>query len=495
MSGPETTGVGPSAPASAPGGPTMSAGPPAPASAPGGPTATSMTLPAAVGPTVRPAGVSRRPRAVLLVANTAAPYSRSLRVARSLAAAGWDVEIAAVAGGGLPREERDVRDPSIVTRRYAPSGMFRGWSTADSETLRGPLARYGRVGRLVDAALKAVLWPLAARGWWRTVERDVAPADLYHAFGILTLPVALRMGRQARSAQGRGRVVERDARAAGHRSRVVYDVIDVILESNNYARVPRPLLAWYRWRERRWAHRADAVLTVNDPIADHLARAWRLPARPTVLLNCQPRWVPPAPRPDLIREASGLPADRRVVLFLGRLGRERGLEEAAHAVLRVPDAALVMLGFGPWADRLRERDRDPRYAGHHVTLPAVPPDDVPAWTASADVSIVAVPANSLNQRLSTPNKFWESLTAGTPVVVGRDLVVMRAIVEADGLGAVADPADPDDLARALSALLDAPREERDAMRARCLAVTRDRYSWEVAVEPYLALVGIPASTS
>ena len=51
-----------------------------------------------------------------------------------------------------------------------------------------------------------------------------------------------------------------------------------------------------------------------------------------------------------------------------------------------------------------------------------------------------------------------------------------------------DPADPADLARALSALLDAPSRERAAMRARCLAVTRDRYSWEVAVGPYLRMV-------
>jgi len=123
-----------------------------------------------------------------------------------------------------------------------------------------------------------------------------------------------------------------------------------------------------------------------------------------------------------------------------------------------------------------------------VTLPAVQAGTSSGGTASADVSIIAVPANSLNQRLSTPNKFWESLTAGTPVVVGRDLDVMRALVEREGLGAVADPADPADLARALSALLDAPSRERAAMRARCLAVTRDRYSWEVAVGPYLRMV-------
>jgi len=99
-----------------------------------------------------------------------------------------------------------------------------------------------------------------------------------------------------------------------------------------------------------------------------------------------------------------------------------------------------------------------------------------------------VPANSLNQRLSTPNKFWESLTAGTPVVVGRDLEVIRAIVEADGLGAIADPADPDDLARALRDVLEQGPPALAAMRERCLAVTRTTYNWEAAVQPYLAMV-------
>ena len=58
----------------------------------------------------------RQPRrAVLLVANPANPYSRGLRVARSLAAAGWDVEIAATTGEGAPDEERDG---GVRIRRY-----------------------------------------------------------------------------------------------------------------------------------------------------------------------------------------------------------------------------------------------------------------------------------------------------------------------------------------------------------------------------------------
>ena len=420
--------------------------------------------------------VARRPRAVLLVANTAAPYSRGLRVARSLTEAGWQVEIAAVAGDGQPAAERQGE---VLVHRYRPSGPFARW-VGQPPPPRPPTRLLRVLALNLDKALKVVFWPLHVRAWWRTLRRELPPADLYHAFGILTLPVALDLAAAAR----------RDGRQA----QVVYDAIDAILDSNNYQNVPAPILARYRRKEAAWVRRVDAVVTVNDALADHCHRLWPFRERPTVLLNCQPRWTPPTERPDLIRQAAGLPATRRIVLFLGKLGRQRGLEMATEAVARLPDAALVMLGSvvnAEWDAALRARSADPRVAGRHVVIPAVHPDEVRLWAASADVSIIAVPANSLNQRLSTPNKFWESLAAGTPVVIGKDLEVMRAMVEADGLGAVADPLDPDDLARALGEILDQPAEESEALRGRCLAVSQDRYNWETAVVPYLELVARP----
>ncbi len=421
-----------------------------------------------------------RPRAVCLVANAAAPYSRSLRVARSLTEAGWDVEIAAVAGGGLPTEDLDG---GVVTRRYLPSGSLRRW-VGQPPPPRPPTRLLQILALNLDKVLKVALWPLHVQAWWRTLRRELPAADLYHAFGILTLPVALDLAGAAKR--------------AGRRGLVVYDVIDAILDSNNYARVPGPILARYRRAEAGWVRRADAVVTVNEPLADHCRALWLFRERPTVLLNCQPRWTPPAVRPDLIRKVAGLPAERRIALFIGKLGRQRGLEVAAEAVLRSRDTALVMIGETvnqEWAVALEAKSHEPRFSGRHVVLPPVHPDAVRSWAASADVSIIAVPANSLNQRLSTPNKFWESLAAGTPVVIGRELEVMRAIVERDGLGAVADPMDPDDLAQALAAVLDQSPEAIAAMRARCLAVTRDHYNWETAVQPYLALVASLGSGS
>jgi glycosyltransferase involved in cell wall biosynthesis len=438
-----------------------------------------VTAPVAADPAAQAEVRGHARRAVLLVANTAAPYSRALRVARSLAGEGWAVEIAAVAGEGARAVEHDGE---VLTRRYVPTGPLARW-VGQPPPPRPPTRLLRMLALNADKALKVVLWPLHVRAWWRTLLRELPPADLYHAFGILTLPVALDLAVAARKG-GRGGLV-------------VYDVIDAILDSNNYRNVPAPVLARYRRKEAGWVRRVQAVVTVNEPLADHCHRLWPFRGRPTVLLNCQPRWTPPADRPDLIRSTARLPAARRIVLFLGKLGRQRGLEMAAESVARLPDAALVMLGSvvnREWDTALRATSEDPRFAGRHVVLPAVHPDEVRLWAASADVSIIAVPANSLNQRLSTPNKFWESIAAGTPVVIGQDLEVMRAIVEADRLGGIADPADPDDLARALGEILDAAPAAYAAMRDRCLAVSRDRYNWETAVVPYLALIAGLAST-
>ncbi len=382
------------------------------------------------------------------------PYSRALRIARSLAGAGYDVEIAAVDEAGVPREERDG---DIVIRRYVAE-------------------REARVASLpgVHQARQLLLWPEADRGWYRTLRRQLRPADLYHACGYRTIGIAIELATAA-------------ARA-GRAGRVVYDVIDIQLETPAYDRLPGLVGAVHGRRERTWVDGADALVTVNEPMASHLAAAWHLPDVPVALPNCPPRWMPPASRPNHLRDATGIPAERAVVLYLGKLVEHRGLDEAAEAVLRLPDAALVVLGFGLWADRVRALDDDPRFAGRHFTLPPVHPDDLPDWTASADVSIVALPTDTLNQRLSTPNKFWESLAAGTPVVVGRQLEVMRDIVRAGGLGVDADAGEPADLARALAEILGASPAERQAMRQRCLQVSRDRYNWELTVQPYLDLV-------
>lgn len=444
-----------------------------------------------------------RRRAVVLVGGPAAPYSRAIRIGRALCADGYDVEIAAIASADLA--EREIVTPpragsagepetaagdrgTIGIRRYRPSGPWsligssEGASGARVGADGGALARWERVlragARPLLASRRWLLWPHAVRGWWATLARELTPADLYHACGALTLAAALG----ARNRQPIG--------PSGVRVRVIYDAIDDVAESNAALAVPALIRRRNARTEAGWARSADAIVTVNDALADRLAARWRLRLRPLVVPNLpEPPNRSMASWPqDHLRAMAGLAASTRVVLFQGRLGPGLGLEEAAEAVLRVPDAALVLLGFGRGLAACQARDTHPRYAGRHVTLLARHPDELLAWTASADVAIVPLPPVSVNQRLSSPNKFWEALAAGTPVVVVTGLEVMERLVREHDLGAVAASVDPADLAEAITTVIGRLDAEGQAWRERIARTSAERFGWPPVATSYRSLV-------
>ncbi len=307
---------------------------------------------------------------------------------------------------------------------------------------------------------------LRPRGWAVALEDVAEPADIWHGMWVGSLPAVLAMRRR-------------------HGGRAIYDSRDVFMRSREYARLGQPGRAVLAWIERRWAGRVDRVLTVNDAYAALLEQDLRV-ARPTVVMNCPVIWTPPSPRPDLIRQALDIPAQTAIVLYQGRLAVERGIEQAAQAILAVPDAVLVVLGFGYHEAALSELASHPPYAGRVRLLPPVPPDDLVRWSASADVLVMAIQPTTTNHRYTTPQKLFEAMAAGVPVVAS-DLPGMAPIVQSTGAGVLCDPTSPASIAAAIRQIVDAPPDEREAMRARALRAAHERYNWAAQVETLLAL--------
>jgi glycosyltransferase involved in cell wall biosynthesis len=418
---------------------------------------------------------TQRPRAVVLVGNPVNPYSRAIRVGRTLTEAGYDVEIAATTERGAPLEQRDG---ALLIRRYPQSGLFGGLAATHRwESPHGPRpplrTRVVRAIRLGPASW--IFWPHTVRGWWRTLAQELAPADLYHACGVLAIAAAL--------------AARRRDRREGRSSVVVLDVIDITLRSNNVLRMPRLVRRLLGRRERAWARAADAYVTVNDDLADEAMARWALPQRPAVVPNYPEPWdAADGEASDRLRAVTRLPASVRICLFQGRLGPFVGLDEAAEAVLLVPYSALVVMGFGRGWEASVARDTEPRYAGRHFTLPAVHPDDVASWVASADVVLCTLPPLSYNQRHATPNKFFEAIAAGTPIVLGPDLPAMEGILRREDLGVVARSLAPADIAAAIVDVLDRQADDRLAWRRRIQAVARERYTWPVAAAAYREVI-------
>jgi glycosyltransferase involved in cell wall biosynthesis len=304
----------------------------------------------------------------------------------------------------------------------------------------------------------------------RIASRPVAPrADLVHAMAYMGIPIGLDLGR-------------RDGAA------VVYDARDIYVDAANVARLPGPARRVFLAVERRWARRASRVATVNEPYAEVMERRFGV-ARPLIVMNCSYRRDLPAVPPRLFHERLGLDQGVRVVLYQGGFSRDRGIEQLIEALPSLPsDTILALLGYGSLQDELERRATEPALAGRLFVLAAVSPDELLDWVGSADVVAMPIQPSTLNHRLTTPNKLFEAMAAGVPVVAS-DLPGMAGIVRETGCGVLCDPTSPAAIAAAIRSILDAPLLERAAYRARAIAAAHGRYSWEAQVEILLAEYG------
>ena len=160
--------------------------------------------------------------------------------------------------------------------------------------------------------------------------------------------------------------------------------------------------------------------------------------RPPIVMNCSYRYSPPAPRPHRFHERLGLDPETRVVLYQGGFSRGRGVEQLIEAIHRVPDAVLVVMGYGALEADFRAAADAQENRGRIHVLPAVPPTELLDWVASADVVGVLFQHDTLNNYLSTPNKFLEAMAAGVPTVCS-DHPGMGPIARQTGCGIPVDP--------------------------------------------------------
>ena len=399
---------------------------------------------------------ARAPRLAILSYSSGEYDARSLRLARSAIAAGYEVTLYCRWHPGLaPVEERDgfrlIRaDPNWrlavpflrrgARRRSAarlagaagprPAGGVAGTGAAGAavtgaanpatetdetgggqgaplasaprgEWRRHPLMAPARLAARVVRKLKAwkritLLFPLRPMGWAVALDQVVEPADIWHGMWAGSLPALVRQSK----------------RLGG---RTIYDSRDVYMLSRDFARLEWPFRPILAGAERRWARRVDRVLTVNEPYADLIAKQLGV-ERPPVVRNCPARWTPPVPAPDRIRAATGIGPDTSIALYQGQLTTERGIEQAMDAVLQVPNVVPALLGFGNMESQYRERASQAPYAGKVLLLPAVPPGELLEWSASADVMLIPIQPTTTNHQFTTPQKLWEAMAAGVPVV-------------------------------------------------------------------------------
>ena len=406
-------------------------------------------------------GPTRPPRVAMALFGDVTYDSRVRKEARSLAEAGYEVVIVCLAGDGSGQDL--PANVTIMIRRPAGSMIVPG---STNPFFSG---RAGRIGRF----RRRVAWLLAyirgLRSWGRLAVDAVGPVDAWHAHDLTGLSAIV------------------PSLPAG--IPLVYDSHELYLESGTAFMLPDPVRWILRSYERRCIARAAALITVNDQIADELKRRYR-PRTAAVVHNCPVLETPP-PTGMLNRHAAGIPSDSPIVMYHGGLAAGRGIEPLLEALLRpgLEDIHLVLMGYGEMRDALQGMSRTEPWRGRVHVLDPVAPAAVTSWVASADLGVMLNPGRTPNDRYSSPNKLFECLAAGVPVLAS-DFPTMRRIVmdNPEGpLGSVCDPADAAAIAVAIESIVRGSPVDRAALRTRCRRAAEGRWNWDVESRTLLAV--------
>jgi len=257
----------------------------------------------------------------------------------------------------------------------------------------------------------------------------------------------------------------------------------------------RSLLRWTEKVSCRLAHR---VLCVSHSVRDTAVTEGLCPAQKVIVLaggsgngidaagRFNPQRVEPGTR-GTVRAAYGIPTDAQVIGFVGRLVRDKGIVELAHAwrVLREEFPNVRLLLVGPVEPRdpvppqvIQSLRSDPRA---HLTGENW---DTPPLYAAMDVVVLP------SYREGFPNVPLEAAAMGLPVVT--TLVPGCTDAVLDGVTGMLVPAGDDgSLAAALRLYLRDPdlrRRHGAAGRRRVLAEFRQEVIWEALYQEYQRLL-------
>jgi glycosyltransferase involved in cell wall biosynthesis len=419
----------------------------------------------------------------MLLWGPCAPDARVEKEARALVRAGYRGRIYCTAMKGLPDQEvkqgvEYVRLPLIFPWPVRLVRWIARRVASESLTVAGVMGG-GKQGLLCGAlasvlALLKELYRYAAvvlapgvfrRSFQRQVE-DWAP-DVVHAHDLVTLLA------------GAG-VAERTGAA------LVYDAHE--LEQDRNPPLPLPVRQWIRRLEHRLGSRANLVVTVSEPIAEILASELR---RPVILVHNTPVIEASASGPG-IREDLGLSNDVPLILYVGGLLPNRGLEHLILALPYLNGFHLAMVGPGAEASRRALQDLALSVGVQdrlHV-LPPVDPTAVVPFISTADVGAYAIENVCRSYDFSMPNKLFEMSFAGLPVAVS-DLSAARHFLERFGHGRVFSSNAPEDVARTIWSVY----QDRDELRLseEKMSAMKSEFGWPAQADALIrAYAQLPA---
>jgi glycosyltransferase involved in cell wall biosynthesis len=362
---------------------------------------------------------------------------RVLDTGRTLAKKGWQVTVIAAQGDDWGEDEQNYPELNIV--RVRPSA-----AAPDLEAIPADFHRFLHFP-----------WHAVGLDYVRgfCAEAMQHPAAVYVAHDFPQLIPALLA-------------------AKIFQSHFVYDAHELFpdqafLEPSGLDRFYRDLEGWL-------IRYVDRALTVNRSCSELMAIRYHI-EQPEILLNCPSlslgQGVLPLEKSNVLRQEYKLPDSVKLLLYQGGFFKEtRNLETLIEGfkLWGRDDVALVMMGPGEDARKYFERyaERLGLLNKRVFIRPPVNQSQLLRYTASADAGIIPYHFTELNSYYCTPNKLFEYIVAGLPIL-SSDLPELNRYVSGLGIGLNEDLSSPPSVAAAMERFFASDLEvfRQNALRA------------------------------
>jgi len=209
---------------------------------------------------------------------------------------------------------------------------------------------------------------------------------------------------------------------------LVYDSHEIFCEVPELQETPLKKKIWERL-EKSIVPKLKYCITVNQSIANWFNQKYKVDFK--VVRNI----------PDKISVSSiktraelNLPTDKKIILLQGAgINIQRGAEEAVEAMQYIDDAILLIIGGGDAVENLKLEVKRLKLESKVIMLPKMKPEELYQYTCNADIGLSLDKATNLNYQYSLPNKLFDYVCAGVPVLAS-PLTEIKSFIEKYNVG-------------------------------------------------------------
>lgn len=177
--------------------------------------------------------------------------------------------------------------------------------------------------------------------------------------------------------------------------------------------------------EKFFITKVDLVLTTGEMDSEFLEKFYEI--KNTLVIRNIPLLQTPSAKIDF-RKMYGISDDKMILLYQGVLLEGRGVPLIMRAMAKLPNTVLVILGDGEQKNNFKKLADELKIAERIFYAGTINQRELINYTAGADVGLSLIENISISYYHALPNKFFEYIMAGLPVLCS-DLPQMKKIIE------------------------------------------------------------------